>query len=380
MANSILLIATNLGSLFEQLNAIEPLWSAEIYSALKRSGARFAVIHIQELGGKEFEEGMKELDEFIRRIQERVKDLGFRLVLNLDSNYHDTDNFTALGALTFIHESVSEVDVWNFTSGQYDAIPNVESYSLSNDHFLRQKFHMSMFPPVDTYKKTPARKGYSYVRYRVLGQMIDTINMHLFHDDNNFQAMKKSPSIYTVVRRYALDYVMNKVRALNNNVNPAFFFGDFNFRLSLGKVLEHMQTEETEVESVHNDEGKLHVMNIRHKPSSKSLLNMEAKAFKHSNTPIFTQEKDIYRKFDEEVGFLEGMLKELPVTFEPSYAYSESVDQPDTFLEKRCPAWCDRILMNDIALDLVGPSAHYDMIGRGVCTGDHKPVELVFTL
>ena len=48
-----------------------------------------------------------------------------------------------------------------------------------------------------------------------------------------------------------------------------------------------MQTEETEVESVHNDEGKLHVMNIRHKPSSKSLLNMEAKAFKHSNTPVW---------------------------------------------------------------------------------------------
>lgn len=66
-------------------------------------------------------------------------------------------------------------------------------------------------------------------------------------------------------------------------------------------------------------------------------------------------------------------LLELPIRFEPSYPYSEEIDRPRDFLNKRCPAWCDRILMTQAALDLALRSAvSYDLVGRNVCMGDHK--------
>ena len=80
-----------------------------------------------------------------------------------------------------------------------------------------------------------------------------------------------------------------------------------------------------------------------------------------------------WRQFDVEPTNLPESLHELPVRFEPSYAYAEEVDQPRGFLIKRCPAWCDRILMTQAALDkALKTIGSYDLIGREVCMGDHK--------
>lgn len=36
-----------------------------------------------------------------------------------------------------------------------------------------------------------------------------------------------------------------------------------------------------------------------------------------------------------------------------SYPYSEDYTQPTQYMNTRCPAWCDRILMSHTAQDLI---------------------------
>ena len=63
-------------------------------------------------------------------------------------------------------------------------------------------------------------------------------------------------------------------------------------------------------------------------------------------------------------------------SFPPSYPYAEEVDKPQEYMESRCPAWCDRIILNKYLKDILdseGSNNHkYYMIGEDTCMGDHK--------
>lgn len=67
------------------------------------------------------------------------------------------------------------------------------------------------------------------------------MNVHLFHDACNLTALNGSPSIYSQNRRNALKYTLDKV---NKNVTEfevdhyTAYFGDFNFRLDLGPLVD----------------------------------------------------------------------------------------------------------------------------------------------
>ncbi len=69
-------------------------------------------------------------------------------------------------------------------------------------------------------------------------------------------------------------------------------------------------------------------------------------------------------------------------TFPPSYPYAEEADKPHEYMESRCPAWCDRIILNNYLkdiLDLDDSKSHkYYMIGEDTCMGDHKVFYLYF--
>ncbi|KAL2769078.1 inositol polyphosphate-5-phosphatase A isoform b, partial [Daubentonia madagascariensis] len=78
--------------------------------------------------------------------------------------------------------------------------------------------------------------------------------------------------------------------------------------------------------------------------------------------------------------------QELDISFPPSYPYSEDSSRAEQYMNTRCPAWCDRILMSPSAKELVLRSESeekvvtYDHIGPNVCMGDHKPVFLAFRI
>lgn len=86
-------------------------------------------------------------------------------------------------------------------------------------------------------------------------------------------------------------------------------------------------------------------------------------------------------QFNRELDPLKEVLLEYPVTFPPSYPYEEEPDLPQDYMATRCPAWCDRILMNvsakdlivtDGNIDVVSTADDYNVIGNTICMGDHK--------
>ncbi|XP_048166926.1 inositol polyphosphate-5-phosphatase A isoform X4 [Corvus hawaiiensis] len=91
-------------------------------------------------------------------------------------------------------------------------------------------------------------------------------------------------------------------------------------------------------------------------------------------------------EFDRELSVFKDRLYELDISFPPSYPYSEDSSQGRQYMNTRCPAWCDRILMSHSAKELILKSENdekiviYDHIGPNVCMGDHKPVFLSFRI
>ena len=58
-----------------------------------------------------------------------------------------------------------------------------------------------------------------------------------------------------------------------------------------------------------------------------------------------------------------------------SYPFEEELSLPEKYMETRCPAWCDRVILNKNLkekLDKHSTNIQYDMIGEKICMGDHK--------
>ncbi len=97
------------------------------------------------------------------------------------------------------------------------------------------------------------------------------------------------------------------------------------------------------------------------------------------NTLIYFErgEWQKWTPYDMEVSDLRDRLTEFPLAFPPTYPFTEDPNAGNSYMGTRCPAWCDRVLMSHEARSLVDDSAiNYDVIGKEVCMGDHKPVFL----
>lgn len=109
-----------------------------------------------------------------------------------------------------------------------------------------------------------------------------------------------------------------------------------------------------------------------------TVLSVGKKEFNHAEHQTKFREAWL-RKFDRELDPLREILHEFPVSFPPSYPFEEDPSLPQDYMSSRCPAWCDRILMNPAAKGLMvdesgsgGQPMEYKMIGTDVCMGDHK--------
>jgi inositol polyphosphate 5-phosphatase INPP5A len=59
----------------------------------------------------------------------------------------------------------------------------------------------------------------------------------------------------------------------------------------------------------------------------------------------------------------------------------EELNNANKYMESRCPAWCDRILLGKHFYDLIKNNSSdiiYDMIGEEKFMGDHKVINLFF--
>ncbi|XP_023393814.1 type I inositol 1,4,5-trisphosphate 5-phosphatase [Pteropus vampyrus] len=164
-----------------------------------------------------------------------------------------------------------------------------------------------------------------------------------------------------------------------------FVFGDFNFRLDAKSVVETLCTKATMQTVRAADTNEVVKLIFRESDNDRRvMLQLEKKLFDYPDQGVFREGSTALLEFDKELSVFKDRLYELDISFPPSYPYSEDASQGQQYMNTRCPAWCDRVLMSLSAKELVLRSESeekvvtYDHIGPNVCMGDHKPVFLAF--
>ncbi|EDQ87562.1 uncharacterized protein MONBRDRAFT_33207 [Monosiga brevicollis MX1] len=339
-----LLISANVGTLFEEYQALAETWLSAIAKvsqkrsnlahtpdpnahmrpfgacqAIEAANPGFVALHMQELGGKAYQDGIANVDNFAQVLLEHLP------------------------------------------PGMFD-----RSLAILDDSGQSPSF-------------TPwTRKGFSITRWRLNEQPTAFINSHLFHDASNMTALKTSPSQYALCRQQALQYTVD---AITQPDEDTFLFGDLNFRLALKDALpvlaQRLKCVEKKVDVADGGEKSV----VLRDANGDDCLCVTAKSFllKDKERIFYEERGESMRPFDVEGTMLPSGYTECPITFPPTYPYQEDLARPCEFLEKRCPAWCDRIIMSSEA-ETRAISASYGVIGLDVCMGDHKPVMLTIQL
>ncbi|XP_073402502.1 inositol polyphosphate-5-phosphatase A isoform X3 [Dendrobates tinctorius] len=343
----ILLVTANVGTLFDDTENLQKNWLREFYQTVHAQKPQFVSLHCQEVGGKNYEASMAHVDKLVKDLlsSDAMKEYN-RARVYLDENYKSQENFTALGSFYFLHESLKNVFQYDFKAKKYRKVTGKEIYSdtLESTPMLeKEKFPQEFFP-----ESKSSRKGFIRTRWCIT----DCITDHRFEKA------------------------------------PYFVFGDFNFRLDLKSVVETLCAKTT-MQTVHGtDSSTVDKLVFRESENDrKVVLQIEKKLFDYFNQEVFRDNNGTaLLEFDKELSVFKDKLYELDITFPPSYPYSEDSSQGKQYMNTRCPAWCDRILMSHSAKELLLKSENderiviYDSIGPNICMGDHKPVFLSFRI
>ncbi|VDD93858.1 unnamed protein product [Enterobius vermicularis] len=402
----------------EQSNASIKLYvNLILLKEIRRHNADFIALHMQEVGGKNYEVCTAQVPGFVEKIASCLRPLGYATVeAYLDLDYEVADNYVALGSLYFIRDTCKlAVDQYDFKSKQYTKLERnfvMVTKGLSRCTKIRKaKFPKDFWPTVRW-----TRKGFMHCRFRFNKTPIDFVNVHLFHDDSNIALVHENPALYSENRKRALNFVIEELRRLEDGRPDALFlFGDLNFRLDSASFLNRItegadqrhdsviftegaddDIETTSLAAVepvstdflkpndgHEAEGlrrTVSAIEFRRSPNSSKkdlqsncVLRIEKKRFDYINHKRLLKEWEYYLEDDKEVLNF-PYLKELKIRFPPTYPWSEDPEDSEMLMKTRAPAWCDRILMNSLAYEMVGSNDNvvYDSIGKDVCMGDHK--------
>ncbi|BES96826.1 type I inositol-1,4,5-trisphosphate [Nesidiocoris tenuis] len=371
-----LLVTANVGSIFEDPTVMLKVWTEEFLATVARLDPKFIALHCQEVGGKKYEESMQHVEYFVKLLMESEELRLFDKVrIFLDEDYSSAETFTALGNFYFIHETINDVLIWDFkglcfeavegksiSAGDIEAVPTKEKSKFPQDFFPECKW---------------SRKGFMRTRWNLNGTVFDLVNIHLFHDASNFVAMESYPSVYSKTRQRALEYTLNRFHTDEYGVAPLFLFGDFNFRTDTQAVVKKL-CDGLEVVEINN--GKTSCLEFKDKDTV--VLTLGKKEFRHNNHQAMFLDQLWLKEFDKEMDDFCMKLFEFPIHFPPSYPFIEdSSNENSDYMETRCPAWCDRVLLSQSARPLVHGDGEcnieYGLIGKTTCMGDHKPIFLL---
>ncbi|XP_011878822.1 PREDICTED: uncharacterized protein LOC105568062 isoform X2 [Vollenhovia emeryi] len=375
----VLLITANVGSIFEEPSVMLKIWTEEFLSTISRLDPKFIALHCQEVGGKNYEQSMRHVADFARLLMSSEE---LRLFdkhrIFLDEDYSSAEHFTALGNFYFVHESLSDVLLWDFNDCTFVSVNGEELHSGNIEAVTtkeKAKFPQEFFPECKW-----SRKGFLRTRWSISGTVFDLINIHLFHDASNFIAMETFPSVYSKTRRRALEHTLDRFHNDKYPNVPYFLFGDFNFRTDTASVIKKL-TEDTQEKRLSN-KGNISKLQF-HNRDDDLVLTLGKKEFSHyEHQNVFMKNGGEWlREYDKELGDFEGRLFEFPISFVPSYPFQEDINEPVNYMQTRVPAWCDRVLLSPTAKTLVkdiddSEAVKYGVIGPTTCMGDHKPVYL----
>ncbi|XP_068559757.1 inositol polyphosphate-5-phosphatase A isoform X1 [Cebidichthys violaceus] len=384
----VLLVTANVGSLFDNVGEIQNEWLQELYTTIHSHNPQFIALHFQEVGGKDYMVNMGHAENFFWNIEssEEMKDFD-RVCIYVDNQFQAEDSFTALGSLYFIHKKLKNIYQYDFNVKDFKAVSGQNKHVGSLDGVAtveKEKFPKNFWPDFKW-----SRKGFMRTRWIIHNQGLDLVNVHLFHDASNLVACNSSPSIYSANRKNALRYVINRISDSRYTPLPFILFGDFNFRLdTLSVVQQHLSTA-ADVQTVKKEcSNEVEKIIYEEKVNDHQvLLRIEEKLFAYLHQAVFREDNGrALLKYDKEVAAFHDVIKEEDIKFPPSYPYSEEYTKPTQYMNTRCPAWCDRILMSHTAQEFIHEgdegekSVVYNTVGPNVCMGDHKPVFLFFLL
>ncbi|KAI7797508.1 inositol polyphosphate-5-phosphatase A [Triplophysa rosa] len=383
----VLLVTANVGSLFDNVGEIEGDWLRE-FSTVHKYKPRFIALHFQEVGGKDYTSNMDHAEKFFRTIETSPGMADFdRACVYIDNDFK-SNSFTALGSMYYIHKSLKNIQQYDFNVKEFKAVSGCNKYEGSLEEVTtveKEKFPKNFWPDFKW-----SRKGYMRTRWIIHNQALDLVNIHLFHDASNLIACDSSPSVYSTNRKTALRYVISRIS--DSSPVPFFLFGDFNFRLDTLSLVQNLSTSADiqTVKTVKNKDSSNEVEKIIFEEKDndhKVLLHIETKLFAYLHQAVFRENngKELL-KYDKEIYAFHEIITEEDIQFPPSYPYSEDNTKPTQYMNTRCPAWCDRILMSHGVKDIIHRRENgernvvYNTLGSNVCMGDHKPVFLCFTL
>lgn len=383
----VLLVTANVGSLFDNVGEIQNEWLQELCKTIHSHKPQFIALHFQEVGGKDYMVNMGHAENFFRNIEssEQMKDFD-RVCIYVDNQFQTEESFTALGSMYFIHKTLKNIYQYDFKVKDFKAVSGQNKHVGTLDGVTtveKEKFPKNFWPDFKW-----SRKGFMRTRWIIHNQGLDLVNVHLFHDASNLIACNSSPSIYSANRKNALRYVINRISDSRFTPLPFLLFGDFNFRLDTQSLVQYLSNA-ADVQTVKKDSSnEVEKIICEEKDNDhKVLLHIEEKLFTYLHQAVFREDNGrALLKYDKEVAAFHDVIREEDIVFPPSYPYSEEYTKPTQYMNTRCPAWCDRILMSHTAQEVIHrgddgeKSIVYNTVGPNVCMGDHKPVFLFFAL
>uniref|UniRef100_A0A8C7D495 inositol-polyphosphate 5-phosphatase n=1 Tax=Oncorhynchus kisutch TaxID=8019 RepID=A0A8C7D495_ONCKI len=348
-------------------------------STVQSHRPHFIAVHCQEVGGKNYEASMSHVDCFVKELlsSDAMKEYN-RVRVYLDENYKSQEHFTALGSCYFLHESLKNIQQFDFKAKKFKKVVGKEIYSdtLESTPMLeKEKFPQDYFPECKW-----SRKGFIRTRWALADCAFDLVNIHLFHDASNILAWEKSPSVYSGTRQKALGFVLDRITDQRFEKVPYFVFGDFNFRLDTRQVVESLCSTATMQTVRLGDTNEVDKLIFRESENDrKVVLQLEKKLFNYINQDVFRENNGtLFLQFDSELSCFKERLHELEISFPPSYPYSEDSSQGKQYMNTRCPAWCDRVLMSATAKDLVLKVTSHPLV-YGICSSS-IPLSFTFRL
>lgn len=331
------------------------------------------VLHLQEIGGKKRSEAlMTALSAAVGRIYPEAGWCSGLIMNKKDC----VETFTAMGAVVFVSKRIFDITSIlsfkrnrTFVALEDDPVTYVKATEGKIEKNEDLLFAGKKFSDAGT-----SRKGYMLLSIRIGTQILNFVNVHMFHDDDNRIAVKISPSEYALRRIKGWNEMLAEVLPLIDTRDPCFIFGDLNTRLDGVRLMEFAR-------------------------NTFSLAPIDAKKSVERNVDFWSyviQPRNIQQmlKFDLEVSTLMNLagqhgleLGELPIQFPPTFTKEEFIDHDSSTVPKlysqvdpatgiyrleriprpnkieRLPAFCDRILFNPEGLRLV--SGFYSRNGAG---------------
>ncbi|KAG8041675.1 hypothetical protein G9C98_000673 [Cotesia typhae] len=164
----VLLVTANVGSIFEEPGLMLKTWTEEFLSTISRLDPKFIALHCQEVGGKNYEQSMRHVENFVRLLMSSEELRLFdRVTVFLDEDFSSAEHFTALGNFYFVHESLKDVLIWDFQAYKFVVVSGKEVHSGNIESVPtkeKAKFPQNFFPECKW-----SRKGFLRTRWSISG-------------------------------------------------------------------------------------------------------------------------------------------------------------------------------------------------------------------